>query len=271
MRNWKMMLESHETQHQILSQVRLFNCPASGNFCNGSHRLATIELEAELQNWRACFTAIVSAEKAYIEALHGWLCKFTDSEVNEIYSWGMYSALPYKINKPPLLVISHDWLAWLERMPDKKVNNAIKSFSKDIQTLWIQQGKEVRQKRKVDGLAKAIDRRNIALQREESKILGSQHTEQEAVVNIHTQIQYLSKKKDLLEISRKRLDAEKEKHHASLQETQHITLNAFQSGFCAVFESLAEFSEASVKVYASLVTYSENAKMLLEEKGSQVL
>lgn len=255
-----MMLESHETQYQILKQVRFFNCPAYGKFCNGSHRLATIELEAELQNWRACFAAIVSAEKAYIEALHRWLSKFTVSEFNKIYPWGIYSTLPYKINKPPLLVISHDWLGWLDKMPDKKVNNAIKSFSKDIQTLWAQQGKELRQKRKVDELTKEIDRKNIAFQREESKILGSQHYEQD------TRIQYLSKKKGLLEISRKRLDAEKEKHHASLQETQHITLNAFQRGFCSVFESLAEFSKASIKVYASLVNYSKNETMLLQER-----
>ncbi|KAF7828997.1 nitrate regulatory gene2 protein-like [Senna tora] len=267
MKNWKMMLESHETQYQILNQVRFFNCPSYGKFCNGSHRLATIELEAELQNWRACFTAIVSAEKAYIEALHGWLSEFRVSEV-EMYSWGMYSTLPYKINKPPLLVITHDWLAWLEKMPDKKVNFSIKSFSKDIQTLWVQQGKELRQKRKVDELSKEIDRRNIAFQREESKILGSECSEQEAEASVQTRIQYLSKKKDLLETYRKRLEAERAKHQSSLVETQNITLNAFESGLCSVFQALAEFSKASIKVYASLVNYSENAKLLLEGNGT---
>ncbi|KAI9109675.1 hypothetical protein K1719_019305 [Acacia pycnantha] len=262
MRHWKTMLESHETQYQILNQVRLFSCPAYEKFCYGSHRLATIELEAELQNWRTCFAAIVSAEKAYIEALHGWLSKFTISEVNDIYPWGIYSSLPYKLNKPPIVVIFHDWLAWLEKMPDKKVTYAIKSFGKEVQSLWVQQGKELRQKRKVDELAKEVDRRSIAFQREECKILGPEKSVREAGVNVRSQ--YLSKQKDLLEIYRKRLDAGKAKHQASMLETQHITLKAFQSEFCCVLESLAEFSKASIKVYASLVTYSENAKMLLE-------
>lgn len=255
------MFESHETQYQILNQVRLFTCPAYGNFCNGSHRLATIALEAELQNWRTCFAAIVSAEKAYIEALHGWLSKFTISEVLEIYPWGIYSSLPHKINKPPIIVIFHDWLAWLEKMPDRKVAYAIKSFGKELQSLWIQQGKELRQKRKVDELANEVDRRSIAFQREECKILGPEQT-------VRTPIQYLSKQKELLDIYRKKLDEGKAKHRASVLETQHITLKAFQSEFCCVLRSLAEFSNASIKVYASLVTHSENAKMLLEDSGS---
>ncbi|XP_054823689.1 protein ALTERED PHOSPHATE STARVATION RESPONSE 1-like isoform X2 [Prosopis cineraria] len=261
MRYWKMMLESHETQYQILNQVRFFNCPAYGNFCNSSHRLATIGLEAELHNWRTCLAAIVSAEKAYIEALHGWVSKFTVSEVDEIYSWGIYSTLPCKINKPPILEIFHDWLAWLEKMPDKKVTTAIKSFGKEVQSLWAQQGKELRQKRKVDELAKEVDRRSTAFQREECRILGPGKFVQEADVNVRTQIQYLLKQKDLLEIYRKKLDAGKAKHQVSMLETQHITLEAFQSDFCCVLESLAEFSKASIEVYASLVTFSENAKM----------
>jgi hypothetical protein len=123
-----------------LFEVRSFACPTFGKFCNYSHRLATLQLEAELQNWCACFIDYVAAQKGYVEALHGWLEKFVVPEV-ELYSRGRKSAVPYRVNGPPLLVICHDWLAF-----------ALKSFAKDVRALWVQQGQEQQQKRKVDGL-----------------------------------------------------------------------------------------------------------------------
>ncbi|KAF2306303.1 hypothetical protein GH714_016360 [Hevea brasiliensis] len=259
MRNWKIMLESHETQNRVMLEVKFFNCPAYGKFCNDSHLLATLQLEAELDNWRACFAAYVSTQKAYIEALGGWLSKFIAPEV-DFYSRGKSSLPPCRINGPPLLVTCHNWLAWLEKLPDKAVTYAMKSFAKDIHALWNQQGKEQQQKRKVDGLAKELDRRALAFQRAERRILGSKISEQESEVIVRNRIEYLAEGKKLLDMFRKRLDEEKEKHLINMQETQQITVSGFQTGFSSVFESLAEFSKASVKIYADLVTYSANAK-----------
>ncbi|KAF2312454.1 hypothetical protein GH714_034727 [Hevea brasiliensis] len=166
MRNWKIMLESHETQNRVMLEVKFFNCPAYGKFCNDSHRLATLQLEAELDNWSACFAAYVSTQKAYIEALGGWLSKFIAPEV-EFYSRGKSSLPPCRVNGPPLLVTCHDWLAWLENLPDTAVTFAMKSFAKDIHALWNQQGKEQQQKRNVDTIAKEFERRALAFQRAE--------------------------------------------------------------------------------------------------------
>ena len=44
-----------------------------------------------------------------------------------------------------------------------------------------------------------------------------------------------------------------------MQETQRITLNGFHTGFCGVFESLTEFSKASLKMYIALLGQNENA------------
>ena len=114
------MLESHETQNKILFEVKSFACPTYGKFCNDSHRLATLQLEAELRNWRACFTEYVAAQRAYIEALRGWLTKFLVPEV-ELYSRGRSFAAPYGANGPPLLVICYNWLTSMEELPDKAV------------------------------------------------------------------------------------------------------------------------------------------------------
>ncbi|XVE93899.1 hypothetical protein REPUB_Repub01dG0234100 [Reevesia pubescens] len=258
-RTWKVMLESHETQNKILIKVKSFACPSYGKFCNDSHRLATLQLEAELQNWRACFAEYVAAQRAYIEALHGWLTKFLVPEV-ELYSRGRSSAAPYGAHGPPLFVICYNWLTSMEELPDKAVTFSLKSFSKDVRALWAQQGEEQQQKRKVDGMAKELDRRTMAFRKAETRFLESKLTEHKSEPEMEQRNEYLTEKKDQLDMFRKRLDIEREKHHNYMQETQRITLNGFQTGFSTVFESLIEFSKASLKMYNDLVTRSENTE-----------
>lgn len=252
------MLEAHETQNNILFEVKSFTCPTFGKFCNDSHRLATLQLQAELHNWHARFVDYVAAQKAYIEALHGWLTKFIFPEV-EFYSRGKGSAIPYRANGPPLFVICHDWLASMEKLPENSVAFALKSFAKDVKALWDQQGEEQQQKRKVDSLAKELDRKVLAFQKMESRFLESKLTEKKSGLDLEHQNEYLTEKKDHLDMFRRKLEVEKEKHHNFMQETQRITLSGFQTGFYTVFESLVEFSKASQKMYNDLVTCSENA------------
>ncbi|GAV62194.1 DUF632 domain-containing protein/DUF630 domain-containing protein [Cephalotus follicularis] len=267
MRNWKIMLESHETQNRIMFEVTSFNCPSYGKFCNDFHRLATLQLEAELHNWRACFAEYVSTQKAYIEALDGWLKKFIAPEV-ELYSNTRPSIPPCRVNGPPLLVLCHNWLACIEKLPDKSVTCAMKSFGKDIRALWVQQGQEQQQKRKVDGLAKELDGKEMEFRRVESRILAPKISEHESDINFRNQIEYLADRKNQLDMFRKRLDAEKENHISSMEETQQITVNGFQTGFCSIFEFLAKFSKASVKMYADLMSSRENADAA-EERGNE--
>ncbi|KAJ9189522.1 hypothetical protein P3X46_000804 [Hevea brasiliensis] len=259
---WKIMLESHETQNKILFEVKSFACTAYGKFCNDSHRLATLQLEAEIHNWCACFTEYVAAQKAYVEALHGWLTKFLVPEVEFYSRRSRSSAAPYRATGPPLLVICHNWLSLMENLPSGSVSFALRSFSKDVRALWAQQGEEQQQKRKVDNLAKQLDRRTLAMQKTETRFLESKLTEFKTDQESEHHNQLLTAKKDQLDIFRKKLDMEKEKHHKCMQETQRITLSGFQTGFSTVFKSITEFSKASMKMYNDLVNCSESAGKL---------
>lgn len=269
---WKIMLESHETQNKILLEVGTFACPTYGKFCNDSHRLATLQLEAELQNWRSCFTDYIASQKAYVEALHGWLAKFVAPEV-EFCSKGRSSSTPYRVNGPLLLPICHDWSASLNKLPEKAVAFALKSFAKDVRALWAQQGEEQRQKRKVDALAKEVERRTMSpsFHKVETAFLEFRPTEDKTELEIdHPEL--ATDKGDFLETLRRKLEVEKERHHNCMQETQRITLNGFQTGLSAIFESLTEFSKASQKLYDDLVAYSESAeraKNVTHLEGSQ--
>ncbi|VVA19278.1 PREDICTED: of unknown [Prunus dulcis] len=162
MRNWKIMSVSHETQKRIMSELKFLNWSSYGKFSNESHQLATQKLEAELQNWRACIAEYVSSQMSYIEALHGWLPKFVTPET-ESYTGAWFSLRPSKVNMILSLEICHNWLVCLDKLPDKDVTCAMKSFGKDVQALMVQQGKEHQQKRKVDGLARKYPRKVLAL------------------------------------------------------------------------------------------------------------
>ncbi|KAK7280588.1 hypothetical protein RJT34_25652 [Clitoria ternatea] len=256
--SWKIMLESHETQKKILSEVTYFTCATYGKFSNQSHGFATLQLEAQLQNWRDCFKEYTTAQKAYVESLHGWLSKFIVPEV-EFYSRSKNVAMPYQFNGPPLLVICNDWLSSLQKLPDKMVTLALKSFVKDVRALWLQQSKEQQQKRKVDKLARDLDRRCSGSHKMETNMLEYHAADQKSEPGTDHQDECMMEKHDHLETLRRKLEVEKEKHQSCLQETQRITLHGLQSGFCLVFESLTEFSKASQKMYNGLVSYSENS------------
>ncbi|GFY89796.1 hypothetical protein Acr_06g0017360 [Actinidia rufa] len=177
------------------------------------------ELEAELQNWRAQFIEFIAAQKSYIEALHGWLSKFVIPEV-EFYLKGRSSAPLIRSNGPPLLVICHDWLASTEKLPDKAVSVSMKSFGKDIRALWVQQGAEQERKRKVDSSEKELDRKILAFPKADNSYFESKLSDRNSEPNME--------------------------HQA-------------EPGFCGVFESLTDFSKASLKMYNDLLGHNENA------------
>ncbi|KAL9370649.1 hypothetical protein Peur_035789 [Populus x canadensis] len=263
---WKIMLESHETQNKILFEVKSFASPTHEKFCNDLHRLATLQLKAELLNWRACFIEYVAAQKAYVGALHGWLSMFIIPE-NEFCSRVRSSAAPYRAVGPPLLGTCHDWLSSMDKLPDKAVSFAIKSFLKDMKALWAQQGEEQLQKRKVDSLARELDRRTTSFQKVETRFLESELIEYKPEPDAENRREHLTEKKDQLDMFRKKLDVEKEKHHNYVKETQRITLSGFQIGFSRVFESLTEFSMASMKMYNDLANHSENTAGKVEKQS----
>ncbi|KAL4585056.1 hypothetical protein LXL04_009669 [Taraxacum kok-saghyz] len=262
MNMWKVMLESHEIQNKIMNEVKLFTCPTYGKFSNNNHRLATLQLEAELQNWRTCFREYLTAQKQYVGALYSWLSKFIVPEV-EFYSKSRNTSQPFQtINGPRLLMICQDWFNFMDKLPDKSVFFAMKSFSKDLHALWTQQGKEQDQKRKVDSLSKELDRKILAFQKTENRVF--EPNLELCEVGVDHRADYLKERKDFLDGFRAKVELERGKHQSCMQETQRITLNGFQTGFCRVFEASIEFSKGSVKMYNDLVGSSQE-----EEDGSK--
>lgn len=242
---WKNMLETHTAQKQAISEIKMFSRKNFEEFGNISHRMATFQLATEVQNWSHCFAEYLSTHKAYVETLHSWFSKCTSPQAKS-QSRGKFS-ISHSIDGPPLIFITREWLNFLMNLPDKPVISAMKSFIKDVRAIWVQQGDEQLQKRKVDGLQKELDRGINALQKEEKKV-----TE-----NVSYRVDYINERKHLVGNLRKKLELEKEKHRESKRETEKMGLRIFQNGFGSVFDALVEFSKASLQMYGDVLK-SEN-------------
>uniref|UniRef100_A0A7N1A963 Uncharacterized protein n=1 Tax=Kalanchoe fedtschenkoi TaxID=63787 RepID=A0A7N1A963_KALFE len=157
-----------------------------------------------------------------------------------------------------------DWLESVKVLPDQSVSNAMKGFARDVRALWLRQGEELQQKQKVDSYSKEYERRLHSFDKQApSLVLAIKLTDDQYEPDDN-----MTEKNDQLETLCRRLELEKEKHQNCVQETQRVTLNGLQTGFCSVFESLIHFSQASLKMYSDLSNHQNDAKPSVENLNS---
>ncbi|KAI3725859.1 hypothetical protein L1987_65655 [Smallanthus sonchifolius] len=223
-KTWKVMLESHKAQSRIMFEVKTFSCADLTN--DKSRHLATLQLEAEIQNWRACFSSYIASMEAYIEDLSHWARITIASE--------------YELNTPPLVfIVCRDWSTVMKSLPNQAVTFAMKRFAKDLRTLWAHQETEQQQKRKVDRLVAESGKRVVGFER---NVVNSKST-------VSNKVNVLAEKKARLDDFTDMVETEKAKHKDCVEETRRIVLVGFQTGFASVFDSLTEFSEVCARKY----------------------
>lgn len=81
--------------------------------------------------------------------------------------------------------------------------------------------------------------------------------EQKIELDVRHRTDCLAEKKGVLDMFRNRLDAEKAKHHDSIQETKKVILSGFQTSFSSALDSMSEFSKASLMMYTKLATHGK--------------
>lgn len=249
MKNSKVMCELHEAQSKILFEVGSFNCPAYELFSNESQSHATRLLEERVESWRLCFSEYISAQKSYLDALSKWISTCFDFRPGNEGN-----------NDPPLLVMVKDWKSNLDKLPSTEVTKCMKSLSNDIRKVYVQQGKEQHQMRKVIKMTTKFDKKVAALKKFEDKVLGSKSSTKEAVqFKLDDGFERLTAKRNSLATYKSRLEKNKAKHICGVQKTQTLTLERMLRGFSSVFESLVNFSRASAQMYADLIAYNGNS------------
>ncbi|CAI9280269.1 unnamed protein product [Lactuca saligna] len=102
---------------------------------------------------------------------------------------------------------------------------------------------------------KKLDRKILAFQKTENRVF--EPNLELCEIGVDHRADYLKERKDFLDGFREKVESERGKHQIYMQETQRITLNGFQTGFCRIFEASIEFSKGSIKMYNDLVGSSQ--------------
>ncbi|XP_059066556.1 protein ALTERED PHOSPHATE STARVATION RESPONSE 1-like [Cryptomeria japonica] len=169
MRMWKVMLECHQRQNKIIAVAKSLGHVGASNVSDEMHLKATIHLEFELQNWHACFSNWVKAQRAYVQALNGWLLKCLHQEP-KLTSDGLAPFSPHRVGAPPVFVICNDWSQAFNNIPESEVVKAIEKFATAVKQVWEHQDEEQRLKSKAEFLEKDLAGRAHLVEKMESRL-----------------------------------------------------------------------------------------------------
>ncbi|KAL6011864.1 hypothetical protein ACLOJK_002330 [Asimina triloba] len=230
---WKVMVECHRSQCQIISEAKNLDAVASHGKFSDAHMKATAQLELDLLNLILSFYAWIGAQKGYVKALNGWLLKCILYEPEETVD-GIAPFSPGRMGAPPVFIICNQWSQAMDRISENEVFVAMCAFSNGVFRLWQRHNLAQRQSMMV---SKDMDDRVKYLEREEQKL-------QRAMDAVNKKLVLISEETGLP------LPGQIDPSHATDTES-------LQVGLKQVFEAMEKFSAESMKAYEELSTRSE--------------
>jgi hypothetical protein len=70
---WGTMHRCHAKQTEIIIHLKSLDATMSNEPTCKAHHEATLQLQRELSDWHGNFQRLVTSQRAYMAALHGWL------------------------------------------------------------------------------------------------------------------------------------------------------------------------------------------------------
>ncbi|KAL0872534.1 hypothetical protein Bca101_022239 [Brassica carinata] len=233
-RMWKAMLECHQSQCQAIREARGLGPIRASKKLGEEHLEATSLLGHELINWILGFSSWVSAQKGYVRELNKWLMKCLLYEPEETPD-GIVPFSPGRMGAPPIFVICNQWSQALDRISEKEVIEAMRSFTTSVLQLWEQDRLETTTMGHGDS-----EKRVRNMDREEQRI--------------HREIQALEKKMVLVAPG----DGANSLSLSGNVVYQSDTSNeSLQGSLQRIFEAMERFTAESVRAYDDLLVRAE--------------
>lgn len=255
-RMWRVMFDCHQIQSRIISEAKFISRLAASETLTESHRKATRQLENHLRNWQIRFRNWIDSQRAYVQALNGWLLKCLHYEP-ETTADGPIPFSPRRIGAPPVFIICNDWIHVFQKIPESAVVEKIEKFAADVNKVWEHQDEEHHKRKSTEMLERDYEKRV----REESKLHGIQPSSDKKLVSDTGQSGIDSEQKMSIDSFRKQVEQENAKHREFLQRTHDFTLNSISIGLKDVFEELTQFTAISLKSYEELSVQSGNESL----------
>ncbi|XP_020087399.1 uncharacterized protein LOC109721166 [Ananas comosus] len=244
-RMWKFVLDCHRKQFQAMVESKAQNLIPKFGGLRSSASKATIELELELLNWASCFRDWIQTQKAYIEALNGWLLKWLLQEKEETPD-GEVPFSPSRMGAPPVFITANDWCQTLERISENGVIDTMRAFAINVHSLWEKQDVEQHQKLKTEYLSKDFGKRLKSVQKEYG-INGPVDVDKIAMILASNGP--IDDRMVGLDALKKRLDEERAKHEEAVKQVREASATNLRAGLIPIFEALGNFTIETLKGY----------------------
>ncbi|KAG6527290.1 protein ALTERED PHOSPHATE STARVATION RESPONSE 1-like [Zingiber officinale] len=229
---WTVMLECHQIQYQAISEAKNLDSIVSRGKLFDTHVETGKHLELAMVEWIADFSAWVSAQKTYVDALNEWLKKGIAYEP-EVTDDGEVPFSPGKLGAPPVFVICNYWSSSIEMVSERAVVEAAHDFVDNALNIW--------KDHKVLLQQRLLVNRNM-----DDKLIRSMANEQEEL---------LKQRKRLMIISGRDLSTTEYVHRES-------TASSLQSSLRHMFEAVKDFSADTMKAYEVLHKQTEGMDLL---------
>ncbi|CAH2076695.1 unnamed protein product [Thlaspi arvense] len=234
-RMWKAMLECHQSQCQAIREARGLGPIRASKKLGDEHLEATSLLGHELINWILGFSSWVSAQKGYVKELNKWLMKCLLYEPEETPD-GIAPFSPGRLGAPPIFVICNQWSQALDRISEKEVIEAMRSFTTSVLQLWEQDRLETTVMGHGDS-----EKRARNMDREEQRI--------------HREIQALEKKMVLVAPGDGNINSLSISGNVVYQ--SDTSNDSLQSSLQRIFEAMERFTAESMRAYDDLLLRAE--------------
>ncbi|CAH8274261.1 unnamed protein product [Arabidopsis lyrata] len=243
-RMWTSMLECHQSQCQAIREAQGLGPIRASKKLGDEHLEATSLLGHELINWILGFSSWVSAQKGYVKELNKWLMKCLLYEPEETPD-GIVPFSPGRIGAPPIFVICNQWSQALDRISEKEVIEAMRSFTTSVLQLWEQD---------------RLDTMMTGHGDSEKKVRNMDREEQ----RIQREIQALEKKMILVAPG----DGNSLSISGNIVYQSDTSSDSLQGSLQRIFEAMERFTAESMRAYEDLLkrTEEETAPRELEEE-----
>ncbi|CAM0956184.1 unnamed protein product [Alopecurus aequalis] len=248
---WRSMNYFHETQNEIVQQVRGLVDNSMAESTSDLHRLATRDLEAAVSAWHSNFNRLIKYQREYIRSLYAWL-KLTLFQVDSIAPQGAQASMISR----ELTTFCDEWKQALDRLPDAVASEAIKSFVNVVHVIYTKQAEEMKIKKRTETYSKELEKKTNSLRSIEKKYyqsysivgLGLPGSGRDGIDGHSFDARDpLSEKKTEIAQCRRKVEDEITRHAKAVEVTRSMTLNNIQTGLPGMFQAIAGFSGTVVE------------------------
>ncbi|CAH1421604.1 unnamed protein product [Lactuca virosa] len=238
---WRSLYESHQVQTHIVQQLKYITTAAPSTATTTEiHRQSTLQLELEVKRWHLSFCNLIKSQRDYIQSLTGWLRL-------SLFQFTKNSSSQNKQDSA-IYTLCEEWQLAVDNAPDKVASEGINSLLSVVYAIVVQQGDEMKEKRRADLSFREVEKKTAELRGLESKY-GSG----DRVVD----------KRAKVEVLRAKAEEERGKYEKTRGVTRAMTLNNLQMGLPHVFQAVTGFANVWTHAFESIC----NQAKVLEESA----